>query len=211
MNFHCNRSKNNFVVLQPIETNMEKLNLVNRLINNEKSALNELYAEYSPKLYRFAFGYLKSEAEALDIVQEVFINIWNYRNKLNKQTNLDSLMFTVAKNTIVSVFRKKLSEKEFLEYLKHKVINNSIDAESQISYNLLKEEVEKLIEQLPPQRKKIYELSKQNGLTNKAIAAELNISVKTVEDHITKARKFLKDNLNEYGFLAILFIELFVF
>lgn len=189
---------------------MKESNLVNRLINNEKSAINELYAEYSPKLYRFAYGYLKSEADALDIVQEVFVNIWNYRDKLSKNSNLDSLLFTVAKNTIISVFRKKVNEKGFLEYLRHKVVTNSIDTESQINYNLLSDEVNKLIDQLPPQRKKIFLLSKEKGLANKTIASDLGISVKTVEDHLSKAKKFLQQNLSEYGFLALLFFEMFI-
>ncbi len=189
---------------------MKESNLVNRLINNERSAINELYAEYSPKLYRFAYGYLKSEAEALDIVQEVFINIWNYRSKLNKNSNLDSLLFTVAKNTIITVFRKKVNEKGFLEYLKHKVITNSIDTESQFNYSQFSNEIKNLVGQLPPQRRKIYQLSKEKGLTNKAIATELGISVKTVEDHLSKATKYLRKHLSEYGFLALLFFEMFV-
>ena len=189
---------------------MNETNLVSRLINDQKSAINELYDEFSPKLYRFAFGYLKSEAEAKDIVQEVFISIWNHRKQLNKNSNLDSLLFTIAKNTIISVFRKKLSEKDFLEYLKNKVVTNSIETESQLNYNMLADELKRLTEQLPPQRRKIYLLSKNQGLTNKAIAAELNISVKTVEDHLSKASKFLKKHLAENGFLAMLFFEMFV-
>ena len=184
---------------------MNETNLVSRLINDQKSAINELYDEFSPKLYRFAFGYLKSEAEAKDIVQEVFISIWNHRKQLNKNSNLDSLLFTIAKNTIISVFRKKLSEKDFLEYLKNKVVTNSIETESQLNYNMLADELKRLTEQLPPQRRKIYLLSKNQGLTNKAIAAELNISVKTVEDHLSKASKYLKKHLAENGFLAMLF------
>lgn len=189
---------------------MSKDKLINRFISGDKTAINDLYAEYSPRLYRFAMAYLKSESEVLDIVQEVFVNLWINRNKLKKDSNLDAYLFTVAKNTIVSVFRKKLSEKDYLEHLKNKSITNSIDTESQFNYNQLSDKLNELIEQLPPQRKKIYQLSKEQGLTNKTIASELDISVKTVEDHLSKASKFIKKNLTEYGFLALLFIDLFV-
>lgn len=189
---------------------MNNEKLINRFINGDKTAINDLYAEYSPRLYRFAMAYLKSESEVLDIVQEVFVNVWVNRNKLKKDSNLDAYLFTVAKNTIVSVFRKKLSEKDYLEYLKNKSISNSIDTESQFNYNQLSDKLNDLVEQLPPQRKKIYQLSKEQGLANKTIAAELGISIKTVEDHLSKASKFIKKNLTEYGFLALLFIDLFV-
>ncbi len=190
------------------QMNNEKL--INRFIDGDKTAINDLYAEYSPRLYRFAMAYLKSESEVLDIVQEVFVNVWVNRKKLKKDSNLDAYLFTVAKNTIVSVFRKKLSEKDYLEHLKHKSITNSIDTESQFNYNQLSDKLNDLVEQLPPQRKKIYQLSKEQGLANKTIAAELGISVKTVEDHLSKASKFIKKNLTEYGFLALLFIDLFI-
>ena len=189
---------------------MNNEKLINRFIDGDKTAINDLYAEYSPRLYRFAMAYLKSESEVLDIVQEVFVNVWMNRNKLKKDSNLDAYLFTVAKNTIVSVFRKKLSEKDYLEHLKNKSITNSIDTESQFNYNQLSDKLNDLIEQLPPQRKKIYQLSKEQGLANKTIAAELGISIKTVEDHLSKASKFIKKNLTEYGFLAMLFIDLFV-
>ena len=190
------------------QMNNEKL--INRFIDGDKTAINDLYAEYSPRLYRFAMAYLKSESEVLDIVQEVFVNVWVNRKKLKKDSNLDAYLFTVAKNTIVSVFRKKLSEKDYLEHLKNKTITNSIDTESQFNYNQLSDKLNDLVEQLPPQRKKIYQLSKEQGLANKTIAAELGISIKTVEDHLSKASKFIKKNLTEYGFLALLFIDLFI-
>ena len=183
---------------------------VKQLIAGDKTAVNELYELYSSKLYHFAFGYLKSEADALDIVQEVFVNLWNNRKGLNKNSNIDAYLFTIAKNTIISVFRKKLLEKAYLENLRYKVVDNSIDTESKVNYDLLAEKIQQLIDQLPPQRKRIYVMCKEKGYTNQSVANELNISIKTVEDHMTKARKFLKENLSEYGFFALLFIDLFI-
>ncbi|MEZ5104093.1 MAG: RNA polymerase sigma-70 factor [Draconibacterium sp.] len=189
---------------------MDKDKRVKRLMADDKIAVNELYEKYSARLYHFAFGYLKSEPDALDIVQEVFVNLWNNRKNLKKDSNLDAYLFTIARNTIISVFRKKLSEKAYLEDLRNKVVGNSIDTESKVNYNLLVEKIQQLIEQLPPQRKRIYIMCKEKGYTNQSVADELNISLKTVEDHMTKARKFLKENLSEYGFFALLFIELFI-
>jgi RNA polymerase sigma-70 factor (ECF subfamily) len=90
------------------------------------------------------------------------------------------------------------------------VVKNSSDTEKQVDFTLLSEQVQQLVQKLPEQRRRIFLLSKEAGRSNKDIAGELKISVKTVEDHMTKARKFLKENLKEYGLLAILFYELFV-
>ncbi len=189
---------------------MDQTKQVQRLISDDKTAVNELYEMYSKKLYHFAFGYLKSEPDALDIVQEVFISLWNNRKKLSKDSNLNAYLFSIAKNTVISVFRKKISEKQYLEELKDKVVTNGVDTESKVNYDILSEKIKELVDQLPPQRKKIYILSKEEGYSNKAVAEELGISVKTVEDHLSKATKFLRKNLSEYGFIALLFIELFV-
>lgn len=189
---------------------MDQSKQVKRLISGDKIVVNELYKKYSTRLYHFAYNYLKSEADALDVVQEVFINLWDNRKKLHKNSNLDAYLFTITKNTVISVFRKKLSEKEYIESLKNKVVVNGIDTETQVNYELLTQKLNQLIDQLPPQRKRVYILSKKQGLSNKRVANELKISVKTVEDHISKAKKFLKERLSEYGVCTLLFIELFI-
>ncbi|GET28048.1 RNA polymerase sigma factor [Prolixibacter sp. SD074] len=189
---------------------MDDIKLIKRFKAGEKIAINELYDRYSNKLYRFALGYLKSDAEARDIVQEVFVRLWNNRKDLEESTKFEAFLFTVTKNIVVSTFRKKIIEKEYLDHLKYLVIDNHSDTETQVDYALLSEKVSSLITQLPAQQKKVYILSKEKGYTNKAIAEELDISIKTVERHITKARRFLKENLGNYGIIALLFYELFI-
>ncbi|WP_423129190.1 RNA polymerase sigma-70 factor [Gaoshiqia sp. Z1-71] len=189
---------------------MDGNKLAKQLKLGGKQAINDLYGAYSSRLYRFAFGYLKSEEDARDVIQEVFIRLWNKRNELKDDTNMEAFLFTLAKNTVISLFRKKISEKDYLEQLRYLVVKNSSDTENQVNYKLLSEKVTQLISRLPEQRRRIFLLSKEKGYPNKSIAEELHISVKTVEDHLSKARKFLKNNLDEYGFLAILFYEMFI-
>ena len=189
---------------------MKDADLIKELKSNNKNSVNQLYSKYSDRLYRFIFGYLKTEEDTLDLIQEIFIKIWNNRNSLKEDTSFESYLFTIAKNTIISTFRKKLSEKEYFEYVKQKAVKNSSETEKQVDYNLLSEKVQFYVNELPEQRKRIYTLSAEKGYTNKAIAEELQISIKTVEDHITKARRYLQENLKEYGFVAILFLNMFI-
>ena len=185
-------------------------NLLKQLRAGDKTAINELYGKYSKRLYRFAFGYLKSEEDTLDLIQEVFIRLWDARSSLKDSTNTEAFLFTIARNAVISTFRKKITEKEYLEHLKFTATKNSSDTEKQVDYALLSEQVKELVGRLPEQRRRVFQLSKEEGYSNKDIADKLKISIKTVEDHITKARKFLKENLKDYGLLAILFYEMFV-
>lgn len=177
---------------------------------NDKNAINLLYERYSKRLYSFALAYLKTEADAMDVVQEVFINVWNKRNDLRNDTNLEAYLFTVTKNTVISIFRKKITEKQYFEHLKTVVVLHHSSTEETLNYEALSTRLLELVTRLPEQRRLIFKMSKEKGMSNKAIAEELQISVKTVEDHITKARRYLKSQLTEYGLIAILFYEMFI-
>lgn len=184
--------------------------LLTQLKSDDKNAINGLYKAYSRRLFNFAFSYLKTDEDSLDVVQEVFLNLWKKRYDLKEDTNLEAYLFTVTKNSVISIFRKKISEKGYLEHLRNVAVLYHNDNEEQCDYQNLSEKIQELVGKLPEQRKRIFQMSKEKGMSNKAIAEELNISVKTVEDHITKARRFIKEHMSEYGFIAILFYELFV-
>lgn len=177
---------------------------------NDKNAINRLYELYSGKLYRFAFSYLKTEEDSLDVIQTVFLNLWDKRKQLKEDTNLEAYLFTITKNAVISIFRKKVQEKNYLEHLRHTAIVSHNHTEEQYDYEVLSEKIRELIEELPEQRQRIFKLDKEKGLSNKEIAEKLNISVKTVEDHKLKAKRFIKEKLGKSGFVALLFVELFL-
>ena len=188
----------------------EAKELLKQFKSDDKNAIDTLYEIYSGKLYNFAFSYLKTEADSLDVVQSVFINVWDKRESLKNDTNLDAYLFTITKNAVISIFRKKAQEKDYLEHLRNTAVLTYHDTEKQYDCEFLYEKIQQIIEELPVQRKRIFKLSKEKGLSNKDIAAELNISVKTVEDHKAKAKRFIKTKLQESGFIALLFFEMFV-
>jgi RNA polymerase sigma-70 factor (ECF subfamily) len=111
---------------------------------------------------------------------------------------------------VISIFRKKISEKEYLKHLQHVAVLFHSDNEDKFDYQNLSEKIQELVGKLPEQRKRIFQMSKEKGMSNKAIAEELLISIKTVEDHMTKARRFIREHITEHGFIAILFYELFI-
>jgi len=192
-----------------VKTDKQK-QILTDLRANDKNAINELYESYSRRLYNFAFSYLKTEEDTLDVIQNVFINLWEKRESIKSDTNLEAYIFTIAKNGIISLFRKKISEKKYLEHLQKTAIVAEDNLDDKYDYDLLNDRIRKLIDELPEQRRRVFLMSKEDGLGNKEIASELNISVKTVEDHKAKAKKFIREKLANSGFITALFLELFI-
>lgn len=189
---------------------MEAEKLVLELSKGNKRVLDEIYNRYHKKIFGFALSYLKNEEDAYDVVQEVFINLWNNRSSLKKGSRVEPFIFTATKNAVISLFRKRATERKYLEYLGKVVISNNLGTNEQTDFSFLEDLYETLISQLPEKRKEIFILSRKKGLSNKDIARQLGISEKTVENQITKALAFFKEHFSEGGLLGTLFYYLFV-
>lgn len=189
---------------------MQQEKLFIELSKGNKRVLDEIYNRYHQKIFGFALSYLKNEDDAYDIVQEVFINLWNNRSSLKKYSRIEPFIFTATKNSVISLFRKKATERKYLEYLGNITIPNNIGTRELTDFSFLEEQYEALISKLPEKRKEIFILSRKKGLTNKEIANKLRISEKTVENQLTKALAFFKEHFGAGGFLGLLFFYLFV-
>ena len=180
------------------------------LINNDKGVIDLIYNTYNKRIYAFAFSYLKVKDDALDVVHEVFIKLWENRHRIKAETKIEAFVFTITKNTVLSIFRKKASEKKYLEHLAYASVTDDYHTQNQLDYNFLEETIDGLVEELSPKRKEVFLRSRRDGLSNKEIAQQLKISEKTVEDHITKALGFLRKRMEEMGMIGILFFYLFL-
>ena len=179
------------------------------LKEGDLSAFNVLFDRYGKRLYHFSMGYLKSTADAEEIVQEVFLKIWNNRIELSTQKSFESYLFTIAKNGILNTIRKSKSEQAYLNYVKINPGKNIL-LDEELNFNELEKAYHEAIEQLSPRRKEIYLLSKEQSLSNGEIATKMNISVKTVENQMTSALSEIRRNLRSLGFSGIIFFELFL-
>jgi RNA polymerase sigma-70 factor (family 1) len=182
--------------------------LVRELTNGNILAFNSLFREYSSRLYRFAFGYLKSEEEAEELVQEVFTRIWEKRADLREELSFKSYLFTISFNIIRKHFRTKA---HLSAYFRSEIIDDTDMRTSQkVSYDSLFQYISELVNQLPEKRRVIFIKSRFEGLSIKEIAEELKISHKTVENQLTDALKFIRTNLNREGVSVVLFFMLFI-
>ncbi|OFX62077.1 MAG: hypothetical protein A2066_01630 [Bacteroidetes bacterium GWB2_41_8] len=174
-------------------------------------AFDRVYELYSHKLFSFVFKILKNEAEADDIVQEVFVKIWESRQKLEDYRLLNSYIFTIAYNNSIDLIRKRINNTKYLEHLKNSsVINVTPNLISQIEFNELNSQADKLIANLPERQKQVYLLHREEGLTYPEIAERLGISKNTVENHMVKALKYLRQNMDNSLLINMLFVSLFI-
>lgn len=183
--------------------------IVKDLRNGDKQALDEIYKFFYPKLYVFAKSFLKVEDDINDILQDVFVKLWLNREKIGKVETFNSYLFTIAKNAIVSYFREKSKDQKFEARVKEILVNAEKEYNDELEYKDLKQNLESIIEQLPEKRKQIFKLSREEGLSNKEIAEKLDISVKTVEDHMRHALQFIRKHLKTIEIFTLLYVSLF--
>ena len=181
------------------------------LREGDRVAFYNIYERYCKRLYGFVLRYIKQEADAEEIVQEVFIKIWEARTKIDVYSSFESFLFTIAYNATISLFRKRISEKKYLEHLKSlQQIEDAPDVISEIHFNELNKKVQALLNELTPRQKEIFQLSREEGLTHEEIAKKLDISVNTVKKHIANTLAFLKSKTNNSLIVNLLFVCLFL-
>lgn len=169
--------------------------LVFRLKQHDKEAFNLLFYMYAEKIFKFSLTFFNNETEAEEIVQEVFLKIWLKRETITDPTTFNAFIYTIAKNLIFNNLKKNVYRKKYENYLYNKVTEGRNDTENEVLHEETKRRIAEAIDALPKQRKKVFILSRMEGLKNKEIAEQLDISLKTVETHMSLTLKHLRSVL----------------
>jgi RNA polymerase sigma-70 factor (ECF subfamily) len=175
---------------------IEEKKLVGLLNQSDQQAFNTLFRLYSMKVYHFSYGYLKSIDEAEEIVQDTFVRIWEKRDTIDPSYSFSGFVFTIAQHLILNRIRKIRNENRY----KATLAKHSLQIQNETENIILHDELEKAQQQalvgLPPRRKIIYQMIREEGMTHKQVAEQLNISVKTVESQMTEAIKYFRAKLS---------------
>lgn len=153
----------------------------------------KLYKRYQPSLINYAFYLTRSSEDALEIVNDVFLSIWDKRDRLKLDSSLNTYLYTAVKNRSINYIKKNKLETVF---------DDQLDTLSDFSadQSILEKEQRIIIQQimngLPSKCKQVFAMSRIDQLSNKEIASLLDISIKTVEAQITKALKIFRKKLN---------------
>jgi len=176
---------------------------VQELIKGEQQAYIRLYKKFEPKLYAFAFKLIRNKDDAEDVVQEVFLKVWEKKHHLNPDLNFDSYLFTIARNRVFNIAKHRAYEFAFQYYLVGETFSEN-STENEINYQELSGFINEVYNNLPPVRKQVFTLSRIEGLSNSEIAQQLNTSNSNIENHINKVIRKIKKTFELYKIIYIL-------
>lgn len=180
---------------------------------NDKEVFRSLFdCHYLPLCHLGRF-YLKDEEEAKGVVQEAFIKLWDNRQGLNPDSNLQNFLFTLVKNDCLNILKRRQMMLKHHNEIRQTEIQYQYESLSRISIDYLEfkemnEQIDSAIKNLPERYRIVFEMSRLKNMKNSEIAEELQLSQKAVEARMTKALKILRDELKDYLPLALFFTNL---
>lgn len=184
--------------------------VVKRFTKGDTKAFDLLYHTFCKRLQNFVFSLTKIEVETEGIVQEVFIKVWESRSQLKKYASFESFLFTVAYNSTMSFLRKKATDKKYIDYIKSiQVESEQPGIDEKLDLEKFNKTINDVIDKLPTRQQEVFKLKHFEDYSYKQIAEKLQISINTVENHMVKSHRFLKQNLNENYTSGLLLISLF--
>ena len=187
--------------------------LVKQLNDGDEEAFKRLYLKYIDHIHNFILSICKSPELSMDVCHDVFVKIWKIRKDVNPENSFKSFLFSIAKNHAFNVIKRASKRHEIYEKITgHISLSRQRMAEDELLFSEMNDLLTKAINQLSPQRKKIYHLSRIEGLTHSEIAEKLGISKGTVNVQLVKALSAMKDFLvaNGYDLVSILPVIFFL-
>lgn len=184
--------------------------LLRQIAENDEKAFALIIDGYWNNIFSQALAYLKSKDHAQDIVQDVFLKVWEKRSTLPAIERFDSFLFILARNQIISELRKKLAS-PINDFIIENCRELAYSPDEELSAKQFQELINRSIDLLPPQQKTAFLLSRNEGLTYEEIAVKMQLSRETVKKHIFRALNFLRTQLKTHAEMlaSIFFIHFF--
>lgn len=164
---------------------------------DDEAAFKEIYNRYWMQLFNTAYYRIASKETAKELVQNLFLHIWEKRNSL-AISNLESYLQTAIKNRVINYIESTLVQRKYQQHIRETFGNQSFETEATVQYNELYLAFQKALQQLPQKTRDVFKMSRMEHLSVKEIAQHLNISEKAVEYHITSSLKALRINLKDF-------------
>ncbi|GAA5221044.1 RNA polymerase sigma-70 factor [Membranihabitans marinus] len=158
--------------------------------------MDKAYQDYRDFLYVFFIKHVKIKSLAEDLAQDVFIKFWQKRDEIHSLENIDAWLFTLAKNHLNDHYRRLATEKKYQSAVWQEMERHSNTVIRDIYKKELEEEIQALLETLPPRQREIYVLSRQQGMSLEEIGQTLDLSPNTVKNHLVKALKVVRGGLS---------------
>jgi RNA polymerase sigma-70 factor (family 1) len=172
--------------------------LLAKIATGDQDAFTRIYHAYAGRIYTVAITYLEQESEADELMQEIFIKVWDKREKLDSIDNFKSWLFITARNTIYDHFRRERSESKRRLIFSSAQSDTTDDTSHRVEDRQYAKILEEAISQLPPQRKKVYEYTRMEGLSPAEIGQRMGISKHTVKNQLKSANQFIWEYVKDH-------------
>lgn len=191
----------------------EDTNMADLIQQGDIGSFEALYDKYSSALLSFSYNYIRNRSMVEDVVQDSFLAIWQQRERLPEDVNIQNYLFTIVRNKSIARLRemikarnKSIDELTQTDFFLQRKLSSLEDMESSIiDVENIKRTIDDIFESLPPIYQEVFSLSRHQNMSYNDIALELGISVKAVEKRMTKVLKIFRDRLREnYSLLFIL-------
>mgnify|MGYP001114919988 CR=1 FL=1 len=177
--------------------------LTERLIVGDKVAFEALYHHYSAPLLASLIRLVKSKSLAGELLQDTFIKIWERRQLTDPNQPFRPWLFTIARNLVYDYFRKASRDKKLHNTLLQLATDYFVHVEEAVLNKEIADQLREAIDALPPQRRQVFRLCREEGKTYEEVSRLLDISTSTISDHIVKANRFLQQQLRQHRIMAL--------
>lgn len=164
---------------------------------------------YRTRVYRFIVLFTKNEDLAEDLTQDVMFKVWIRREKMKSLEDLDNYILKMAKHHVIDHFKKLAKEKAYQEEIWHRMNHRTNGVESPLVTQEIEKELDAIVMTLPPRQQEIYTLNQRKGLTLDEIAVNLDIAPRTARNHLNRAMKVIRSQINPDSFLFWLVVVVF--
>jgi len=184
--------------------------LLTKLRKGNEKAFDQVFENYSDAIYNFLRKNCLSSEDAEDLLQEIFLKLWLYRENIQPDSSLSSYLFTIARNTLLNYIRDRAKKRLFEFLINEAELKDSFKENEDNDMSCIIREIDEIAQGMPPKRKEVYELRWIEGLSRKEIAEKMEISIVTVDIHLRKAIDYLKSVVKKTGFYFLFFCIFYI-
>lgn len=184
--------------------------LVEGLRRSSEACFDKLFIRYSGAIYGICRRFYLTQTDSEEVVQEVFMKVWENRHGLKSGLSFKSYLYTIARNIILKNIRSYTIDYACREYLSRQHSGGENQTENQVFFNQLLTLSEEAINQLSPQRKEVFLMGRFEGMTNEEIASRLGLSKRTVEHHMYHAQKHMRRKMSVMK-VSVILLGFFIF
>jgi len=173
--------------------------LLSLIARGDHSAFREVFETYADRMYAVVYNYTKSAFIAEELTQEVFIRLWSQRHLLQEVEDPRAYLYRMIFNQINTYLKKAANELRIIEDAARQRTDRDNGTLQYTQANEMAHIIELAVDRLPPQKKTIYRLNREQGLNYQEIADRMNLSPNTVKNHLVQALKLLRSSLKDHA------------